>query len=712
MNLARLLIAASGVLCAQNSPYTVNGNGTVTDRAGNRLWQQADGGEMTWERARDYCSALNLGGKTGWRLPTNYELFGILDHSRGKPALDPTVFTRSDAEYWWTSEVRADDPSRVWTVNAGGGTGPHPKRETISAGGEKRYHARCVLASRAETPASRYTANGDGTVTDRRTGLVWQQAESTPMSWEEALRYPQALSIGGRSNWRLPTIKELESLNDERIVRPSIPKTQFPGVVEDVYWSSNTLVNRPTRAWTVDFTFGIASYEEKTEKLRVRAVTNAAPPRQSRGRRGPDSGIFHVDIPSHPYDLILGRVEAESVTASVLSYSDMEGYVEYSGGKTPIVPLPKDKPANIPIRGLRPDTAYRYRFHYRMPGTEAFERSEEYAFHTQRRPGAPFTFAVQADSHLDENVSPETYTRTLTTMAASHPDFLIDLGDTFMVDKRRDSYREASAQYLAQRYYFGLIGRTAPVFLALGNHDGEGGARSGGGMGAWSMENRKRYFPNPQPDGFFTGNGAFEDYYAWTWGDALFVVLDPYWPTQGGRGRQDDNWYWTLGNEQYRWLKKTLESSRERFKFVFIHHPTGSKSQPVRGGIEAAKYNEWGGLNADGTDGFRQHRPAWEKPVHRLLVDNKVSAVFHGHDHMYVRESLDGIVYQLVPQPGNPRANRPRTAGEYGYVHGGLVAGSGYVRVSVNPEHAKVEFVRTTATGSEIADTYTIAASR
>jgi len=217
------------------------------------------------------------------------------------------------------------------------------------------------------------------------------------------------------------------------------------------------------------------------------------------------------------------------------------------------------------------------------------------------------------------------------------------------------------------------------------------------------------------PDSFFTGNvtpdpvsGLLEDYYAWTWGDALFVVLDPYWPTKGARG-QDDNWYWTLGDEQYRWLRKTLESSGARFKFVFIHHPTGSKSQPIRGGIEAAKYNEWGGLNADGSDGFRQHRPNWDKPIHRVLVEKKVAAVFHGHDHMYAKEELDGIVYQEVPQPGNPRAGeRPRTADEYGYIHGGVVGGSGYLRVTVSGDQAKVEFMRTTGNTGEMADSYAI----
>jgi hypothetical protein len=252
--------------------FTVNADGTVIDKVTGLLWQQKDGGEMTWEHARDYCAALALGGKSGWRMPSNQELFSILDHNNGKPAIDTSAFTKTEAEYWWSFDQRADDASRIWSVNAGGGTGPHPKRETISAGGQKHYHVRCVIASASTPIREPYTANSDGTVTDNRTGLIWQQGETSPMTWEEALQYAQNLSLAGHSDWRLPNIKELESLNNEKIVEPSIPKTHFPGVQQDVYWTSTTLMNHSTRAWTVDFTFGIASYEEKTEKLRVRAV--------------------------------------------------------------------------------------------------------------------------------------------------------------------------------------------------------------------------------------------------------------------------------------------------------------------------------------------------------------------------------------------------------------------------------------------------------
>jgi hypothetical protein len=186
-----------------------------------------------------------------------------------------------------------------------------------------------------------------------------------------------------------------------------------------------------------------------------------------------------------------------------------------------------------------------------------------------------------------------------------------------------------------------------------------------------------------------------EDYYAWTWGDALFVVLDPFWFTQKQRNGED-NWKRTLGDAQYQWLQRTLETSRAKFKFIFIHHLVGGADAQNRGGAEATPFYEWGGKNADGSAGFKANRPGWPAPIHQLLVQNKVSAVFHGHDHFYAKQDLDGIVYQLVPQPGYPGNGRaPRSAAEYGYVNGTILGSSGHLRVSVSAQQAKVDYVRT-----------------
>jgi hypothetical protein len=186
-----------------------------------------------------------------------------------------------------------------------------------------------------------------------------------------------------------------------------------------------------------------------------------------------------------------------------------------------------------------------------------------------------------------------------------------------------------------------------------------------------------------------------QDYFAWEWGNALFVVLDPFWYTR--ESKADENWGMTLGDDQYRWLTKTLESSKKAFKFVFIHHLVGGKVRDVRGGVAAAPYMEWGGKNLDDSDGFAKHRPGWALPLHQLFVKTGVSAIFHGHDHLYVKEELDGIIYQEVPQPGHPSGGT-RSAEEYGYT-GVILGSSGYLRVTVSPVEARVDYVRSIVPG-------------
>jgi len=77
-----------------------------------------------------------------------------------------------------------------------------------------------------------------------------------------------------------------------------------------------------------------------------------------------------------------------------------------------------------------------------------------------------------------------------------------------------------------------------------------------------------------------------------------------------------------------------------------------------------------------------------------LLVQNKVNIVFHGHDHLFVKQDLDGIVYQEVPQPSTARYDVTGNAKEYGYVSGDVLGGPGHLRVTVSPSNVKVEYVR------------------
>ena len=131
-----------------------------------------------------------------------------------------------------------------------------------------------------------------------------------------------------------------------------------------------------------------------------------------------------------------------------------------------------------------------------------------------------------------------------------------------------------------------------------------------------------------------------------------------------------------------------------KYKFVFLHHLIGGKDQAVRGGVASATLFEWGGRDLDGEDDFEKHRRGWGKPIHQLLVDTAVTILFHGHDHMFAKEELDGVIYQLVPQPGLDRYGAPRSAEEYGYVHGDILGGPGTLRVTVSPTETLVELVR------------------
>jgi predicted phosphodiesterase len=436
------------------------------------------------------------------------------------------------------------------------------------------------------------------------------------------------------------------------------------------------------------------------------AALSGLPAEQGRqGRGGGPPSVFLTDVPAHDLDVLQARPTSTSVTLSLLAPGGLTATLSYTPGDSPRqLALKPGVPQDIEIAGLSPDQSYQY--------TVAADRPlATGTFRTARPAGAPFTFDVQADSHLDGNSDPRAYANTLANIVADHPDFLIDLGDTFMTEKY-PAFKDAARQYLAQRYYLGLAGRTMPIYLVLGNHDGEAGwpGRGPGDMTAWASATRQRYFPPVRPNAFYAAGPANNTCYAWTWGDALFVVLDPFTETREKPRSDEDGWAWTLGRAQYDWLRKTLETSRAPQTFVFIHHLVGGSSREARGGAEAAAFFEWGGQNLDGTPGFAAHRSGWPMPIHDLLKAHHVSAVFHGHDHLYVRQQRDGIIYQEVPQPSQARSDATGSAKGYGYASGTTLGSSGHVRVSVSASGATVEYVKSRLSGrnAEVVDRYVI----
>ncbi len=406
-------------------------------------------------------------------------------------------------------------------------------------------------------------------------------------------------------------------------------------------------------------------------------------------------------VPAHLYNIILGRPTDRGVTIRVLFHKDAAVQVNYGSdpgkldAKTSQVTMKAKGTHDFVLDSLKPNRRYYYQLAYQIEsGTR--QSSDTYTFHTQRAIGSSFVFTVTSDSHLDENTSGEVYLRTLANALHDSPDFHFELGDTFMTGKYvRPEYSEP--QYLAQRYYLGSLCHSAALFFALGNHDGESGGR---GSMTWATKKRKELIPNPFPDGFYTGNeqmegglGVPEDYYQWQWGDAQFMVLDPFRYTKG-RGNGGDHWSWTLGERQYQWLSKSLKESKAKYKFIFLHHLVGGTPPHARGGVEAAPFWEWGGKGASGESEFAKYRAGWEAPIHELLVKHGATIVFHGHDHMFIKQDLDGVVYQLVPQPGHPRSGNTRTAAEYGYVSGEKQGSSGHIRVHVASDRVRVDYVR------------------
>ena len=298
-----------------------------------------------------------------------------------------------------------------------------------------------------------------------------------------------------------------------------------------------------------------------------------------------------------------------------------------------------------------------------------------------------FSFAIEADPHMDEQSDASVYKQTLQKIVSANPAFLIDLGDIFMVDKLADkSETNIKNRYVLMKGYYGMLG-SIPLYFAMGNHDGEVGWDK-----LFTKNYREEYFPESTYD---------KNYYSFEKENALFIVLDPY--TYTTKKPNNDGWLWTLGKTQYDWLKSILEKSSAKYKFVFIHQLVGGDNQG-RGGIEFAKLYEWGGNNLDGSYGFDTNRASWSKPIHQLLVDNGVDIVFKGHDHFYAKQELDGVMYQTVPQPSHP-GDKINTATEYGYLNGKILGGSGFIKVQMTGTNAKIEFIKV---DGSIADSYSL----
>ena len=373
-------------------------------------------------------------------------------------------------------------------------------------------------------------------------------------------------------------------------------------------------------------------------------------------------------------------VGATSARIKVVANQAIQVYIEYGFAKgkylykTEVITTKTTGANYLTLTSLKASTKIFYRLRYALKTTSSYLSKPEATFITSAI-GSNATFAIQADPHMDENSDANVYTKTLQQVVAASPAFLIDLGDIFMVDKLQ-SKTEANirARFELMKGFYKNLG-SVPLKIVLGNHDGELGYSTFN-----TKKYRKEYFPEQ------TGELA---YFAFDGPNQLHIALDPF--TYTTTNPKDDGWQWTLGKTQYDWLVKTLSESKAQHKFIYIHHLLVGNAQS-RGGVEIALRNEWGGKNIDGSYGFDQYRPGWGKPIHQLLIDHKVSFVFKGHDHLYVKQELDGVIYQTLPQPSHPGEKLDVT--QYGYLSGKGVGGSGFLKVRTEGATAYVDFVK------------------
>jgi hypothetical protein len=271
--------------------YQDNGDGTVTDLITGLMWQQDPGDKMTYSEAVAGADSFSLAGHDDWRLPTIKELYSLMRFS----GIDPSGYEETDTsglipfidtDYFVFHYGDTAAGQRIidsqWATSSGYGSTVMNGAEcffgvnfadgrikcypTSSPNGG--YYAIYVRNAGAYA-ANDFADNGDGTVSDAATGLMWQQEDSGEgMVWEDALAYCEGLDLAAYEDWRLPNIKELQSIVDysrspdvtsSAAIDPVFAVTSITneaGAADyPYYWTGTTHAN-----WTAGVEGGNAAY--------------------------------------------------------------------------------------------------------------------------------------------------------------------------------------------------------------------------------------------------------------------------------------------------------------------------------------------------------------------------------------------------------------------------------------------------------------------
>lgn len=210
---------------------------------------------LTWEEAFAFIREMNrskTGGIDHWRLPAREELFSLISHQFINPALPENhPFEEVFNGYYWTRTECARLPDQAWYVHLGGGRVYRGMKH-----GSYLVWPVSGAGSTAPSGKDRFFAR-EGCLLDRATERTWffgKDPGAVPVSWEEAFSQIQRLNrekAAGYADWRLPGIRELNSLVDPGRHSPAmVPWTGMPDIREG-YWSATTSTYEPRYAWVL-----------------------------------------------------------------------------------------------------------------------------------------------------------------------------------------------------------------------------------------------------------------------------------------------------------------------------------------------------------------------------------------------------------------------------------------------------------------------------
>lgn len=233
--------------------YRDNGDGTVTDLVTGLMWQKTPSEDkLRWTRAVEFSEQAEFAGYDDWRLPTAKELFSISLFDTGWPYLDSTYFSTAGStvtkdQQYWTSHLYPGT-THGGAVSAFGVNHATGHIKAYPAGDSPRAGKLVRLVRGKPYGVNDFHDNGNGTVTDRASGLMWAQQDSIEtMDWPSALAYASASSLGGHSDWRLPSVKELQSIVDYSKAPNATDQASLGPAINSAYFGITPLAEGVTQ---------------------------------------------------------------------------------------------------------------------------------------------------------------------------------------------------------------------------------------------------------------------------------------------------------------------------------------------------------------------------------------------------------------------------------------------------------------------------------